>query len=896
MLLDDTPPTLARNRLIKRSASTRSISSSAALSSASKIPRPNFRRPATSHQRSATLQEQVYKVDEGVKPGSGNSDGSQDPQWRHYFTPKVTSSRASSMTRSLSSIPNPIRRIYPDRRYIPTLVSVGHAVKRAELEVDGSQDFDFDFDAGTPSFGAAASSQDVRRSFSIGDLLSTGPSPLWKRPNPTKSRLPSGRLVRGNGRRVVSAPQSAMGVSNSTARGDSDRPVKRREVETPVISSPSLYAASSATHASEVSAPREIELNLGEETTASPVAVRYAAGASPSPSLSSPLVQRKKPSAIETSSGPYQPRHSAAGSEITSTASSENGYRSVGDASTDYQSDHFFDSFPTRTTQSSGGKRGPPIETIFDESPPSFSSGRSTKLKDFLNASQTHTAEDGQKTRYSTIEEEESLATPVRSVNGKSLVPSPHLNAVAYNVFSSSPPTVHEVINVDDLDWDIPDDTTSSAMADATLPDALDRSQEEFHVEKSLPFRLGPFAKSQNGSSITSTPQRNGGTDRTTTIFDWSEAQPSPSQNQSPPRPKTVHGKKDPEHRGSRQSGRRAPSAMHARSHSVPVVPDVDGKRSTATANKFGTWGVGSKAVTEDWNEDFDFEEDLPELMGAAELEEKRIDSGHEMFVPKSIREQQQNVVANIGLLREWGLLIEELKQLRVRAVALEMLTGQHARAWSEVDAMIALADQESEEDTLEPRQSPPSSPGFDYDAFDEPLREAVHTVRARAESIRAASPALASKVNGISGLRFEESNTPLQTLLGRPRKDSEAVARSVIEALQNRRSVSDPTALQPVQAKKVPFDTATLRHIVPYVKKLKRQVKEALRETEGLYTSPRRRSGLDVSDDIFDDDDDGQEEDHDDDDGPFRDIFHDPAAKQARRQDAATDHDEPFT
>jgi len=44
----------------------------------------------------------------------------------------------------------------------------------------------------------------------------------------------------------------------------------------------------------------------------------------------------------------------------------------------------------------------------------------------------------------------------------------------------------------------------------------------------------------------------------------------------------------------------------------------------------------------------------------------------------------------------------------------LGMLAGRHAQAWSEVDAMIDLADQESDEKTLEPRRSPPSSPGFD--------------------------------------------------------------------------------------------------------------------------------------------------------------------------------------
>lgn len=274
---------------------------------------------------------------------------------------------------------------------------------------------------------------------------------------------------------------------------------------------------------------------------------------------------------------------------------------------------------------------------------------------------------------------------------------------------------------------------------------------------------------------------------------------------------------------------------MHARSHSVPVVPDLDGKRDTVTANKFGTWGVGSKAVTEDWNEDFDFDEMPQSAPSNVPLDERRIDSGHEMFVPKSIREQQENVVANIGLLREWGLLIEELKELRIRAVGLDMLMGPYRQAWQEVDAMIELADQESEEHTLEPRGTPPSSPGFDYSAFEEqsPLR------RSSASSLEDAFSVPDLPLSSIN-----QPSTPQGTSIAtRPRKDSELVAQRVIAALQSRRDVVDSSSVQIVApTKKVPFDTATLRHIVPYVNGLKRRVKDALRETEGLYSSPRRK------------------------------------------------------
>lgn len=435
----------------------------------------------------------------------------------------------------------------------------------------------------------------------------------------------------------------------------------------------------------------------------------------------------------------------------------------------------------------------------------------------------------------------------------------------------------------DEMDWDAPEDggfDRGLEMDQGTSPHAAKRASAEFN----LPFRFGPSLRPAYSNSGNTTPQRNGGLSiDKANLFDWAEQQPSPSHaSDSPQRPRTVHGKKDQDNRWSRPAGRRGPSAMHARSHSVPVVPDLDGKRDTVAANKFGTWGVGSKAVTEDWNEDFDFDEPPQLAHTNAPLDDKRIDSGHEMFVPKSIREQQENVVANIGLLREWGLLIEELKELRIRAVGLDMIAGPYQQAWREVDAMIELADQESEEHTLEPRGTPPSSPGFDYSAFEECSPE---------------KPSSGSPMETVAPLpEFPSTNqlpsTPQSnTLTTRPRKDSELVAQHVIAALQGRRDAANSTPAHLMGAsKKVPFDTATLRHIVPYVNGLKRRVKDALRETEGLYSSPRRKPSPVPSLDSWEDEAGTP---------AFRSIFNGPQGdvtlttpRQTRREQAVTDND----
>ncbi|KAG9550081.1 hypothetical protein KCU97_g20014, partial [Aureobasidium melanogenum] len=387
----------------------------------------------------------------------------------------------------------------------------------------------------------------------------------------------------------------------------------------------------------------------------------------------------------------------------------------------------------------------------------------------------------------------------------------------------SSPPTMPSLSDLrqhaehfpDVTDADADDDEESSwSFADDDDDEPQVPYKNRFAHLGITPDLLSPHGHAS--SSANTTPQRPTirSTDRDTrsSIFDWSEQQPiekSPN-NRSPPRPKTVHGKKDAETRGS----------------SVPVAQEGDGKRSGT--NKFGTWGIGSKGVTEDWNEDFDFEdENAPE--------EKRLDSGVSMFVPKSIRDQQTNVLANIGLLRDWGLLIEELKELKMRAVMLEVLDGDNEKMWSEVDAMIDLADQESDEQTLAPRFSPSSSPSFNYDAFDDPLPATEHLMPPPLFGLPE-SPAdgefdFYSEEATVSPSRTDNGIFITPATPGRPRKNSEAVARSVIEALQQKRLSN--AGLNPEGRDKVHFDTATLKRIIPYVQELRDRVKKVIRDAE---------------------------------------------------------------
>ncbi|KAF2173254.1 hypothetical protein M409DRAFT_17197 [Zasmidium cellare ATCC 36951] len=897
MFLSNTPSPLPPNKLVKRSASLHSTNgSSPQQGSGSRLPIPTFRRPATSHQRSATLQDRLSSSDRSGRVSmDGGSREARDSSWRHYFTPRVSLgelSSARSSRRSSTSIPNPIKRVYPDRKYTPTLISARELLVKpgSSVEVDDvwSDDEQQDhapaasfhmppstasspFPPHAPHFEEATA---PRRSFSIGDLLSTGPQATWRRPSTSRGKLT--KAQRKGRPPVASEPgHLPMGHAFSTAAAESERPAKRRDLTDPRESQRSIYSSASSNIAPQNDPRQEIDVNLGGESPFMQFTPDHSLFVEPTNAhaTTSPTEHSRLPSAALSSSSSRPARLS----EITSTIGSDSEYRSVGDNSTDYQSDAAFDSIQTRTTRSSSGRRGPHIETIFDDSPPAFSSGKSTRLRDFLSDGQVGGEYNG-RFRHSTIEEEDSvLSTPVRSLHNKSVTSTPSARPGAPHIFSSSPPTMNIMPDPDEIDWDAADDEKSErglGIDQLSGTPTLNGST----TDRSLPFRFGPTLRPSNSRSANSTPQRNGASpiDRAN-LFDWAEQQPSPSHpSNSPPRPRTVHGKKDQDSRGSRPAGRRPASGMHARSHSVPVVPDLDGKRNSVVANKFGTWGVGSKAVTEDWNEDFEFDEIRVPDHGPVVLDEKRIDSGHEMFVPRSIREQQENVVANIGLLREWGLLIEELKELRVRASALDMLHGAYAKSWQEVDAMIELADQESEEQTLEPRRSPPSSPGFDYSAFEDTPN--------RPKQVPLKTYTLDTDTNHVSPPSTPQS-TPFRT---RPRKDSELVAQNVIAALQSRRSISDPADANGAAAKKVPFDTATLRHIVPYVHGLKRKVKEALRETEGLYSSPRRRRSHSSEISLK------RQEDG----NSLRDIFDDPSnnhstkQRPSRRERAATDND----
>lgn len=913
---------LPPNKLVKRSCSVRTSQDIPTHFTGSR--RPSFRRPATSHQRSATLQYQTALLEMTAEHPSSDAQPLQprtdeEVEYTHYFTARVTAEKALSKRKGvLSSSANAFKRVVPDEKmHRPTLIlarsiSTGapsHLVEDSESEAE-SESLYFVSRPGTAATESGSqqtvdrkqdrSSEDNTRapsrarSFSINNLLSPGSNAKKLR----TTELPGAKLVRRiSQRRMSYDPLTTMEKHrSSTAQGDSGGVSARRALTDPALIRREVSTSSGPAYPRT---PRHGALVAPSSSSPSPeLPHRTAAQADPAAvsmrvsdvqSSSAAATNQPPPSPTVAQTGVRPSRNSMAPSEQASTlVGSDNDARGAGtgdEDDADVQSETVFDSLRTVGAKSTSGARGPRIETIFDESPPS--KVKVTALRDLLPKGtfreQTLDAAPGQQ---SIAEEEENISTPVRTVPDRSIHDSPTYSRGTPtprfpNLLSSSPPDMPKPLNLGRLEWDSrgEDDGSSSAWS---IDDDDDDSWGDLPHRPLSTLVATPISLDRpNTQLFASRPSpkpatthhfalENGDREARSSIFDWSEQQPADkgSGNRTPPRPSTVHGKKDADRRGSRIAGRRVTSGLHARSQSVPAVPDATGKRSTVVTNKFGTWGVGSKGVTEDWNDDFDFEDVAEEASAPGTVHSHRVDSGMAMVVPDHIQEQQNNVLANIGLLREWGLLIEELKEQRVRAACLGVLEGPYATMWEEVDAMIDLADQEAEHESVN-RLSPPSTPGFDEVAFDDDVSRSSPIVNG-GERRRSG---LASDALGKHNMPqhnhpkrktilppnnqiFGPQSSPVPPRpshespyfpadithhLGRPRKDSEAKARSIIEALQKRRSTHEPLAETepPSPSKKVPFDTATLRRIVPHVSGLNRKVKQTLREAEGLYSSP---------------------------------------------------------
>ena len=394
-------------------------------------------------------------------------------------------------------------------------------------------------------------------------------------------------------------------------------------------------------------------------------------------------------------------RVSAAQSDMNTTSSDNDTRIFTDDDSMEFQSDSAYDSLATRATASShSGFRQAKIETIFDE-PITEQGERGTNLEDLMQRSTLNEQYLGSEwegnvgmgitgmSREETIRDfsaprastpvrtsalssiEELTATPVALGHRAKLVEIPSSSPPSVLRHPMSPTRIPKVQYPEDMEIDGEDSIDWSPKSTRDSPNSPSTFHEHIRI-------LSPYPPDSSKRS---------------SIFDWSEQQKE-ATNGFVPRPRTVHGKHANEAGRSRASGRKVTHTTHLRSQSVPVNREngIDDEAPPSSAAKFGTWGLGNKPVSEEWSDDFEFDdfEDLKEAKVAeVEIQPSQRDSMRSVKVPQTILDRQASVHLQFGQVQEFMVLVEELKRLRSQGAVLGLIEGLSKQVWDEAETII---------------------------------------------------------------------------------------------------------------------------------------------------------------------------------------------------------------
>lgn len=539
-------------------------------------------------------------------------------------------------------------------------------------------------------------------------------------------------------------------------------------------------------------------------------------------------------------------RMSVAPSDPT-TASSDNDTRVfTDDDSMDFHSDTAYDSLATRATASShSGFRQPKIETIFDEMSVDQQPASTAAIEDLMQRATLNDLDSslgGGTNRgigISGIEDHETVrdvspaqaSTPVKGLLAETedvvSTPVPKKSNRQGVVLNSSPPSMHAFPSLQHDEPELP------RMMDVDDDEDIDWSPKSDDNKLEVPQDIVPSRHSQirfdQLPDDDSDEQRSA---KRSSIFDWSEHQKlgSDQSHGVSPRPKTVHGKQGNNVSRSRASGRKSNATMHLRSQSVPVNRDsLTEADLPSSASKFGTWALGSKPVSEEWSDDFEFE-DADEVLESIEVNEEKArkrDSIRSVKVPQAIIDRQQSVHIQFGQVREFMLLVEELKRLRVRGISLGLIESHSRQLWEDAASIIDLATvNEDEEDA--PRPSSPVLP----DIFGE---ETPPQKRVLEEEV--------GKINEVArSVNRRSISSPGTPPYGRPRGESMQTKSFLQTIHQSRNGVeSSPARHSPHHRDKLPFDTQDLRDLVVRAGVITRALKEIVRKAEGVSVTPEK-------------------------------------------------------
>ncbi|KLU86687.1 hypothetical protein MAPG_05699 [Magnaporthiopsis poae ATCC 64411] len=779
------PRQLPPNKLVKRTAPAGQPTPSGKLSrrgSRSQI--PALRRPATSHQRSATLQQVQYQgsphtalphaqpkysLDQQSRPATTTTTAQARPQldipeenlekrrsWSSFFHLRVvrSSSRSSSSGRGSEASPGPGQ--LPARTLDARKGSAG--MPRAYL-VNASVMSGIDADAGrggaastqspsvappaAPPATAAAAGGDLEKSqkaagaeTTLGDSATAEPNQAeqdaagkttrrsismhftstsaWIARTGSLRRQKRGADGKSGGVRNVSAPvvgpvspiEAQAGVKQDLQRLFAPPTLDKRQASSTMdVSAPAPPPASCRTMHTNAIATRQrnsssplpplprlssfnVDLHRAGSSASSTAAPRrhdYQLQASPFPAslTGGSILCHSRDVSNERAS-------TLAGSDLDMRS-----FMTGDDDDTDFKSDTMYESI--RTGGSARVRNvDTPLESMFDESPPSTAGNSKTKrlsIQEILG--RTWDAD----TKIMEEDDDENSATPVRHAGVTHRTPVDFRPAIVdvsgkqrFDYDDSAPALSLATRDFGRLSLDDDDDFDWARDDENALCNHLSPPNSSINSRGSL--RLALASISGNGSprsAATGTPSER----PRSNVFDWTEPIcPERMDADGPsPRPKTVHGKQELDSRNGRASNRKGPTATHVRSQSVPVVPDPP-ETTTTKSNpaKFRTWASGPKNVSEDWEEDFEFDEE-PITLAEGDAAGNRFS----MIVPASIQATQPTVKAHSGQIRELSLLVNGLKRLCRHGRDLDLL-NESAELWKEAEDIIKLASPDEDE------------------------------------------------------------------------------------------------------------------------------------------------------------------------------------------------------
>lgn len=526
------------------------------------------------------------------------------------------------------------------------------------------------------------------------------------------------------------------------------------------------------------------------------------------------------------------------------------GFISADEDDADYKSDTVFDSLRTAASSRTRAVETP-LDSIYDDSPPS-TAGNNGKTKRLSIQEILGHNWDGD---TNIMEEDESTMMPIgQSDRARLRYSSRHILTLPRISSESSQNGVSIYtkefgrISLDDdfdEDWAVDDDAHFNPLS----PPSKGSSLNSRGINPNVRVALANMSLDQRSDMDSDDRPLNN-------LFDWSETSihDKSSAGGVPLRPKTSYEKQELDARGGRPVIR-SPIPTHIRSQSVPLSHALDeGKSSTGA--KYGTWGLSSKTVSEDWDEDFEFGGSANDFGDKAD---------NNLFsVPESIRASQPSVKAHSGQIRELSLLVNDLKRLCRHGRDMDMLDGPQKTLWKEAEGVIALAspdeedsiDEENDANFLDAMEEFDNNDGFSEEDFDdlsfsrldmafdikEPMSKTA-VVRERHSPKRRSVFSPDDDIFGGNWPLVDENPPSNQSSRSRTpelradrQEEAAKGARSVMEAMS--RSISDQDT-QSRPDNKMTFDTNSLRVLVKRAGELRDSLSDVIRRAEQITQSP---------------------------------------------------------